>query len=58
MNSMTPEKKIVAMTPKLLKKIKKALPQIRSPHVAKELYSVAIEIANELKLIKNLEKTK
>jgi hypothetical protein len=54
----TPSEKIVLMTPKLLKIIKKSLPQIRSPYVAKELMSISIKIANELKQIRDIEGTK
>jgi len=54
----TPEEKIVFLTPKLLKKIKKALPQIRSPYVRRELLSIAIQVADQLKLVKGQEKTK
>jgi hypothetical protein len=54
----TPEERIVLMQPKLLKTIKKVLPQIRSPYAAKELMQVAIMISKELKQIKNPEITK
>jgi hypothetical protein len=54
----TPAEKIVLMTPKLLKTIKKALPQIRSPYVARELMAISIQIAKELKQIKELKDTK
>ena len=49
----TPQEKIVLMTPKMLKIIKKALPQIRSPYVAKELMAIAVKMAEELKHIKD-----
>jgi len=52
------EEKIILMQPKLLKIIKKSLPQIRSKYVARELTEIAIMIANELKLVKGMEKTK
>lgn len=55
MPAKTPQEKVVLMQPKLLKTIKKALPQIRSPYVAKELMQIAVMIANELKQIKGLE---
>jgi len=54
----SPEEKIVLMTPALLKAIKKALPQIRSPYVAKDLMRIALKVAKEIKLVKGLEKTK
>jgi len=54
----TPQEKILFLTPKLLKAIKKALPQIRSKYVAKELMEVTVQIANELKQVKGDKKTK
>ena len=57
-SKLSPEQKIVAMTPKLLKTIKKILPQIRSKYAARELINIAVQISNELKLIKSPAKTK
>jgi hypothetical protein len=54
----TPEEKVVLMMPKLLKTIKKTMPEIRNKYVAKELMSIAVQLANELKQIKNQELTK
>jgi hypothetical protein len=54
----TPSEKIVLMTPKLLKTIKKALPQIRSKYVARELMSISVLVAQELKQIKGLKDLK
>ena len=51
----TPEQRIAFLTPKLLKAIKKALPQIRSKYVAKELMHAVVPIMKELKSIKGLE---
>lgn len=52
------EDKIIMMMPLMLKAIKKALPQIRSPYTAKELMNITVKIANELKLIKTPDLTK
>ena len=54
---LTPEEKIIFLQPKLLKIIKKTLPQIRSKYVAKELMDIALKIANEIKSVKSLKLT-
>jgi len=52
----TPQEKIVLLTPKLLKVIKKALPQIRSRYVAIELKDIAVKLAIEIKQIEQQSK--
>jgi hypothetical protein len=47
----TPQEKIVAMTPKLLKTIKKVLPEIRNRYDAMALKDIAVKLAIELKQI-------
>jgi len=53
----TPEEKILLMMPKLLKTIKKTLPQVRSRYAAMELKNIAVMIATELKQTKIKEPT-
>jgi len=48
----TPEERIILRLPKLIKVIKKTLPNIRNKYVAKELEYNTLQILNELKLIK------
>jgi len=47
----TPEETIAALSPRLLKAIRMALPHVRNRGIAKNLMAAAIPIANELKKV-------
>ena len=49
---MTAEERVLAQIPGLLKSIKKALPNIRNMHIAKELQFNTLKIVKDYKLIK------